>query len=100
VSDDELPNEHPGYPPLGPGAGPHNPFPDITGKDDVQRRAEDLQRRIVSPQCLFCGGTSFQEEIAKMPTRFGIEAHKSRLLICHTCGFMMNFSLGRGWTFD
>jgi hypothetical protein len=85
---------------MGPGAGPHNPFPDVFGKDEAQQRADQLQRRIAHPQCLFCGGISFQEEIAKTPTRWGIEAHKSRLLICNSCGFMMHFTMGRGVNFD
>lgn len=104
------PGQHPGYPPIGPGrgpggAGPHNPFPDLHGhvpRDEPDGRESDaeLQRRIAMPTCLFCGHHSFQEEIAKMPTRFGWEAHKSRLLICQRCGFMMNFSMGRGINFD
>lgn len=87
------------------GAGPHNPFPDLHGTPtrrpaDTQESDAELERRIVAPTCLFCGHHSFKEEIAKLPTRFGWEAHKSRLLICSRCGFMMNFSLGRGVNFD
>jgi hypothetical protein len=92
-------DDHPGYPPLGPGAGPHNPFPDLHGSTEDPGQAT-LRQRLESPTCLYCGHRVFQEEIAKLPTRFGWEAHKSKLLICARCGFMMNFSLGRGINFD
>jgi hypothetical protein len=93
---------HPGYEPIGPGAGPHNPFPDLHGRSaDVvakeQASDRELQARLVRPTCLFCGHDQFQEEIGKLDTRFGMEAHKVRMLICRRCSFTMQFSQGRGW---
>ncbi|MCW2922323.1 MAG: hypothetical protein JWL76_2197 [Thermoleophilia bacterium] len=74
-------------------AGPHNPFPDLAARPGPAR---DLDTRLAQPTCLFCGHDQFTEEIGKLDTRWGMEAHKMRLLICRRCAFTMSFSLGRG----
>jgi hypothetical protein len=75
-------------------AGPGNPFPDLA--DQQAAGSESQDPHAVRPTCLFCGHDQFTEEIGKLETRWGFEAHKMRLLICRRCAFTMHFSLGRG----
>ncbi len=75
------------------GAEPDNPFPDL---GEGGTKPEPDAPNTVRPTCLFCGHDQFVEEIGKLDTRWGMEAHKMRLLICQRCSFTMHFSLGRG----
>lgn len=51
--------------------------------------------------CLACGNSSFKKEEGKMDTKWGLMAHKVRLMICQECGFIMSFSKGKTlWDFD
>jgi len=82
-------------------AGPHNPFPDLHGPtpevaDAIRAEAAAQARRVAHPTCLFCGHDQFTEEVGKLDTRWGMEAHKVRMLICNRCAFTMHFSMGRG----
>jgi len=54
-----------------------------------------------SLKCLICGNTTFDREEGRIDSRWGITSHKLVMMICLRCGFVHQFSAGRGiWDFD
>ncbi|USS41797.1 zinc ribbon domain-containing protein [Thermococcus aggregans] len=52
-------------------------------------------------KCPLCGGTSFKVEEGKLDSKWGFTAHKVKIVICETCGYVMMFYKGRTiWDFD
>ena len=54
-----------------------------------------------SLRCLICGFTEFDRQQGRMDSRWGFTSHKLVLMVCRRCGFVHQFSAGRGiWDFD
>jgi len=62
-------------------------------------RADEVAKRVL--KCPLCDGTEFDRQEGRMDSRWGITSHKLVLQICRRCGFVLQFSAGRGiWDFD
>ncbi|NJE84837.1 hypothetical protein E3E23_03170 [Thermococcus sp. CX2] len=52
-------------------------------------------------KCPLCGGTDFRVEEGKLDSKWGLTAHKVKIVICRNCGYVMMFYKGRTiWDFD
>ena len=56
--------------------------------------AEESAKRAL--KCPLCGGLEFAQEQGRMDSRWGLTSHKLVLMICQTCGLVLQFSAGRG----
>lgn len=90
---------HPGYPPMGPGAGPdapaREPRPATSPLDPPALGAHQLT-------CPLCGCREFTEESGSIDSDLGLTAHRVDIRICAVCSYVMLFSKGRSfwWNTD
>ncbi len=56
--------------------------------------ADEAAPRSRRPTCPMCGGQSFSQEEGKLDSKWGITAHRVRLLICDRCRFVLTFYEG------
>jgi uncharacterized protein len=54
----------------------------------VQRARDNLV-------CPVCGGTTFEQQLSREDTQWGVTSLKMRLMICRRCEYVMHFSRGR-----
>lgn len=81
--------DHPGYPPLGPGAGP-DPARRASVEPEDARRGRPTRQL----QCVLCGGTNFENESGSLDSDLGFTAHRVEIRICVACGYVMLFGKG------
>jgi hypothetical protein len=89
-------NRHPGYPPLGPGAGPDaTPTPRNEPGEPAAFGAHKLS-------CPLCSCTTFNEESGSLDSDYGLTAHRVDIRICTHCGYVLLFGKGRSvwWNTD
>lgn len=62
-------------------------------------RAEATAKPIL--KCPLCDGREFDRQQGRLDSRWGLTSHKLVLQICRRCGYVLQFSAGRGiWDFD
>jgi hypothetical protein len=88
---------HPGYPPLGPGAGPE--APERTSRTLPVSPAPHGAHR---PKCPMCGCEEFTHESGSIDSDYGMTAHRVDIRICVSCAYVLLFSKGRSfwWNAD
>jgi hypothetical protein len=47
-------------------------------------------------RCPICGGVEFDREQGRIDSRWGFTSHKIVMMVCRTCGLVLQFSAGRG----
>lgn len=57
-------------------------------------QAEESARRQL--RCPICGGVEFEREQGRIDSRWGFTSHKIVMMVCRTCGLVLQFSAGRG----
>ena len=87
-------SNHPGYPPLGPGAGPDAALPTPKVNSEALDPPALGAHRLTCP---LCGCQEFQEESGSLDSDFGASAHRVDIRICVTCSYVMLFGKGRSW---
>ena len=66
---------------------------------DAWENAEQAARPVL--QCPLCQNRDFDQEEGRMDSRWGFSSHRLVLMICRSCGLVLQFSAGRGfWDFD
>ena len=47
-------------------------------------------------RCPVCNGVDFEREQGQIDSRWGFTSHKVVMMVCKTCGLILQFSAGRG----
>ena len=65
---------------------------------DWEQAGENAKQTL---RCLICGNTTFDREEGRADSRWGFTSHRFVMMICQRCGYIHEFSAGRGmWDFD
>ena len=59
-----------------------------------EQTADDVQQRQL--RCPVCGSVEFDKEEGRIDSRWGFSSHKIVMMVCRTCGLVLQFSAGRG----
>ncbi len=95
-------SDHPGYPPLGTGAGPDAPAPLKPAAPAPRSKLSQAAAGTLRPKCPMCDCEDFQRESGSLDSDFGLTAHRVDILICQTCSYVLLFGKGRSfwWNTD